>query len=116
MDEKKEITLPCGYLMEIIRAYEDRGYKTVSLDDIKKTTTALHKNGLSIYKPNSFGSISIDWDLDMYNHELYYLVCYKSNYSLTDLGREFLEESIIPIAGSQRRIFYETIGNIPFCN
>ena len=116
MISKKEITLPCGYLMEIIRAYEDRGYKTVSLDDIKKTTTALHKNGLSIYKPNSFGSISIDWDLDMYNRELYYLTCNDSRYSLTESGKELLEESIIPIAGNQRRIFYETVSDIPPCS
>ncbi len=128
MIKKIEIKLPSSYLLKIIGAYEDKGHETVSLDNIKETIRQLNKNGLHIYSSNNLGMLLLERGLNMHNSELYYLTCYNSHYSLTDSGKKFLEENVIPaeeyiiVDGesprstgfSQRRIFYDTIDKIPF--
>ena len=125
MDSKKEIELPYDYILKIIGAYEDRGHEVVSQYQVKQIVLALEKKGLE-----TFDDYNTNWALER-NLEIlsgerdknllsgrknknYYLRRLISRYSLTDYGRKYLETTIIPIAGNERRIFYDTIGEIPF--
>ena len=110
MIKKREIQESGSYLLEIINAYEGRGHETVSLDDIRKTALALQDNGLQLY--NNYNDRGLERDLNMFHHDMNYLACSDSRYSLTDSGRKFLDESIMPIADNKRRIFYDTIDEI----
>lgn len=116
MDSKKEIESPYDYLLKIIGAYEDRGHEVISQHQVKQIVLALEKNGLE-----TFNDYNTNWALERdknllsgRKNNIYYLKRLISRYSLTDSGKEFLEESIIPIAGNKRRTFYDTIGKIPF--
>jgi len=109
MIKKREIQEPGSYLLEIINAYEGRGHETVSLDKIRQTALALQDNGLQLY--NNYNDRELESNLNMFN-DMDYLACSDSRYSLTDSGRKFLDESIIPIADNKRRIFYDTIDEI----
>ncbi|MCK4926906.1 MAG: hypothetical protein KAS11_00430 [Candidatus Aenigmarchaeota archaeon] len=111
MIKKREIQESGSYLLEIISAYEGRGHETVSLDKIRQTALALQDNGLQLY--NNYNDRELESKLNMFHHDMNYLTCSDSRYSLTDSGRKFLDESIIPIADNKRRIFYDTIDNIP---
>jgi len=111
MIKKREIQEPSSYLLEIIRAYEDRGYELVSLDQIKMVALLLSNNGVPTYDFRDDGQ-ALKRDLNMLNQDMNYLRCFFLDYELTDSGREFLEESVIPIAGNRRRIFYDTIDKI----
>ena len=111
MIKKREIQEPSDYLLEIIGAYKDRGHDLVSLDQIKMVAMILSDKGLPIYDFKD-DDHTLEKDLNMLNRDENYLRCYFFNYELTDSGKEFLKESIIPIAGNQRRIFYDTIDTI----
>jgi len=113
MIKKREIQEPSDYLLEIMSAYKDRGHELVSLDQIKQVTMLLSDKGLPIYNFKDDGQ-ALEKDLNKLNQDKNYLRCFFFNYELTDSGKEFIEGSIIPKAGNQRRIFYDTIDTIPF--
>ncbi|NOQ37934.1 hypothetical protein GQ472_03515 [archaeon] len=110
MIKKREIEEPSSYLLEIISAYEGRGHKTISLDKIRQTALALQDNGLQLY--DNYNDRALERDLNMFHQDMNYLTCNDSRYSLTDSGKKFIDESIIPIADNKRRIFYDTIDEI----
>ena len=114
MDSKKEIELPYDYLLKIISAYEDRGHEIVSQHQVKQIVLALEKNGLETFNDYNTNR-ALERELEMLTgnkDKINYLRRPFSRYNLTDYGKKYLKTTIIPIAGNQRRIFYDTIDTI----